>query len=111
MLSERKKSKAPKSQGFFKRNNLLGRMELACSYRHIDLLDWLVNIECAFQCNISSLSGTPGRSIHSAATHLCNQRIYTHYETDAHSLDDIEKIVHSSHKVALRRAVRHVKVN
>jgi protein-tyrosine phosphatase len=95
-----------KSQGFLKRNNIIGRMERECSYRYIELFDWLLCIECAFQCNLSSLSGNSDRSIHSVAKHLCNQKTYTHYGTDAHSIDDVEKIVSSIHKVL--RALSYV---
>jgi protein-tyrosine phosphatase len=90
MLTERKKAKVSKFHGLFTRNNLVGSMERATSYRHIDLLDWLVSIECAFQCNFTSLSGMYGQGLLRAANTFLDRGIYTHFGTDAHTAHDVD---------------------
>jgi protein-tyrosine phosphatase len=91
-----------KSQGIFKRNTIPGRIALERSYRHIELLDWLTGIECAFQCNVTSLAGAYGRSIQAAANQLLNQGIYTHFGTDAHSPEGLENLFNYIHTLKSR---------
>jgi protein-tyrosine phosphatase len=85
ILTGHKNHKIPKSLGFFGRNSIRGRFALEYSYQHIELLDWLLSVECGFQCNISSFSGSYGRQIQDEAANLWQQGIYTHIGTDAHS--------------------------
>lgn len=92
ILSDHQKHNIPKSLSFFRRNTILGKMALEYSYQHIELLDWLLSIDCAFQCNIGSFSGSYGRSIQTAAKRFWNQKISTHFGTDAHSPEFLEKL-------------------
>jgi protein-tyrosine phosphatase len=92
ILTDQRNSKIPKSLSFFKRNSIYGKMLLEYSYQHIDLLEWLLNIDCAFQCNAGSLSGTYGRSVQKAAQRFLNNGMYTHFGTDAHDTFFLEKL-------------------
>lgn len=92
MLASQRNHIIPKSLGFFRRNTLRGRMALEYSYQHIELLDWLSGFECGFQGNAGSFAGMYGRPIQEQAKHFWQQKIYTHYGTDAHSPEFIVKL-------------------
>ena len=93
LLDERQHHKIPKSLGFFSRNSIRGRMALEYSYQQIGLLDWLSGIECGFQGNVGSIMGMAGRSAQESAIKFRRQNIYTHYGTDAHTPEFLEKFV------------------
>lgn len=98
MLTDQRSNKIPKSLSFFKRNSIYAKMRLEYSYQHIDLLEWLLHIDCAFQCNAGSLSGAYGRSVQKAAQRFLNNGMYTHVGTDAHDSVFLEKLsVHRKH--------------
>lgn len=92
ILTSHQHHKIPKSLGFFRRSTIRGRMELEYSYQHIDLLDWLLGCECGFQGNVGSFAGLYGRAIRDGAKHLWQQRLYTHFGTDAHSSEFLVKL-------------------
>ncbi len=93
LFDEHKNHKTPKLLGFFKRNTIRGRMELEYSYQQFGLLDWLSGIECGFQGNAGSFAGMAGRSAQEAAKRFWQHKIYTHYGTDAHTPEFLEKLV------------------
>ncbi len=92
ILTDQRNNIIPKSLSFFRRNSIYAKMRLEYSYQHIDLLEWLLQIDCAFQCNAGSLSGTYGRSVQKASQRFLNNGIYTHLGTDAHDSFFLEKI-------------------
>ena len=93
LLDEHQNHKIPKSLGFFRRNTIRGRMALEYSYQQIGLLDWLSGIECGFQGNAGSFAGMAGRSAQESAKRFWQHKIYTHYGTDAHTPEFLEKLV------------------
>jgi protein-tyrosine phosphatase len=92
ILTDQQYNKIPKAISIFKRNTIYAKMLLEYSYQHVDLLDWLLNIDCAFQCNAGSLSGNYGRSVQKAAQRFLNNGMYTHFGTDAHNSVFLEKL-------------------
>jgi protein-tyrosine phosphatase len=94
ILTDQRNNKIPKSLSFFKRNSIYAKMWLEYSYQHIDLLEWLLHIDCAFQCNAGSLSGNYGRSVQKAAQRFLNNGMYTHFGSDAHNSVFLEKLNH-----------------
>ena len=95
ILADHRSNKIPKSLSFLKRNSICAKMLLEYSYQHIDLLEWLLHIDCAFQCNAGSLSGTYGRFVQKVAQRFLNNGMYTHFGTDAHNPIFLEKLNHN----------------
>lgn len=98
ILANHQSHKIPKSLGFFSRNTIRGRIEQEYSYYRIDLLDWLFGCECGFQCNVGSFAGMYGRSIREGAKRFWQQKVYTHYGTDAHSTEFLVKLTSEMRK-------------
>jgi protein-tyrosine phosphatase len=55
------------------------------------LLSYLLEIGCAFQGNLGSLSSLYGETVRRNAEHFRTNRFYTHYGTDLHSPNHIEQ--------------------
>jgi protein-tyrosine phosphatase len=53
------------------------------------LIDYLKDIDCAFQGNLGSFDGLYGSEVQQTADYLKKNKVYTHFGTDAHSLHAI----------------------
>lgn len=53
------------------------------------LITYLSEIGCAFQGNIGSLNGLYGKEVRQTAKYFKANKLFTHYGTDAHSLEGI----------------------
>ena len=58
--------------------------------RRMELINYLKNIGCAFQANLGSFYSLYGPEVQLTANYLKDNKIYTHYGTDAHSLKSIK---------------------
>jgi protein-tyrosine phosphatase len=56
------------------------------------LVDYLKDIDCAFQGNLGSFEALYGPKVQQTANHLKQKEIYTHFGTDAHSLHAITRL-------------------
>lgn len=57
-----------------------------------ELINYLKDIGCAFQCNISSINALYGQAVQETAMYLKKNKVCTHFGTDAHSLKDINRL-------------------
>jgi tyrosine-protein phosphatase YwqE len=57
--------------------------------KKIELINYLKEIGCAFQCNIGSFSALYGIEVQQTANYLRENKICTHFGTDAHSLNAV----------------------
>lgn len=80
--SQRKKSFSENLLGLFFRDDGL-------SLKETTLLNYLKNIGCAFQANLGSFIGWYGERVWQTADYLDKRNVYTHYGTDAHSLNAV----------------------
>ncbi len=53
------------------------------------LIDYLKDIDCAFQGNLGSFDGLYSSEVQQTADYLKKNKVYTHFGTDAHSLHAI----------------------
>jgi protein-tyrosine phosphatase len=53
------------------------------------LLDYLKDLDCAFQANLGSFAGWYGSHVQQTANSLKKTGIYTHFGTDAHSMGGV----------------------
>jgi protein-tyrosine phosphatase len=60
------------------------------------LISYLSDLGCAFQGNLGSFSGWYGSHVQQTARSLEQRKIYTHFGTDAHSLQGIEELIASA---------------
>ncbi|MGB5219241.1 MAG: CpsB/CapC family capsule biosynthesis tyrosine phosphatase [Smithella sp.] len=60
--------------------------------KRIELISYLKNIGCAFQGNLGSFYSIYGPDVQNTAYYLKENKVYTHYGTDAHSLKGINRI-------------------
>lgn len=60
--------------------------------KRIELIRYLKNIGCAFQGNLGSFYSIYGPDVQKTAYYLKENKVYTHYGTDAHSLKGINRI-------------------
>lgn len=58
-----------------------------------ELLDYLIDLGCAFQGNLGSFDGFYGPEVRQIANYLKKKEIFTHFGTDAHSLRSIKRLV------------------
>jgi protein-tyrosine phosphatase len=79
------------SKGIFRRTLLQTELSQANQQGQL-LLEWLVNMRCAFQCNLASFIGAYGIQAQTSALHLLSRNIFTHQATDAHSPGELEKL-------------------
>lgn len=56
------------------------------------LLDYLKDVGCAFQGNLGSFAGWYGPDVLKSAKYLQQEKIYTHFGTDAHSPRGIKRL-------------------
>ncbi|MGA2781897.1 MAG: CpsB/CapC family capsule biosynthesis tyrosine phosphatase [Smithella sp.] len=56
------------------------------------LIEYLKNIGCAFQGNLGSFDGLYGPEVQQTADYLKKNKVYTHFGTDAHSLQAITSL-------------------
>ena len=80
--SQRKKSLSEKLLGLFFKDDGLSAKETT-------LLGYLKSIGCAFQANLGSFIGWYGERVCQTADYLRKRNVYTHYGTDAHSLNAV----------------------
>ena len=57
-----------------------------------ELLDYLKDIGCVFQANWGSFAGWYGPEVKQTANYLKKKEVFTHYGTDAHSLNAIMRL-------------------
>lgn len=57
--------------------------------REDGLITYLQEIGCAFQGNIGSLDGLYGKDVQQTAKYFKANKLFTHFGTDSHSLEDI----------------------
>jgi protein-tyrosine phosphatase len=81
-----------KTFGIFHRKHRSERIKPDNICKQTELLEHLSSINCAFQCNLGSFIGAYGKTIQETAMRLRAQGICTHYGTDAHSPEILEKI-------------------
>jgi len=60
------------------------------------LLDYLKDIGCAFQGNLGSFAGWYGPEVRQTANYLKKKEVFTHFGTDAHSLNALTRLNLSS---------------
>ena len=60
--------------------------------KRVDLINYLKNIGCAFQGNLGSFYSIYGPEVQHTANYLKENKVFTHYGTDAHSLKVIKLI-------------------
>ena len=72
--------------------------------KRIELIHYLKNIGCAFQGNLGSFYSIYGHEVKETAYYLKENKIFTHYGTDAHSLKSIHLIAQlaSDEKIKLK---------
>lgn len=56
------------------------------------LIDYLKDIDCAFQGNLGSFDGWYGQEVQQTANELKKMGIYTHYGTDVHSMRGVNRL-------------------
>jgi len=56
------------------------------------LLEYLKEIDCAFQGNLGSFEGLYGSEVRQTANYLKKNEIFTHFGTDAHSLRSVKRL-------------------
>jgi len=56
------------------------------------LINYLKDIGCAFQVNIGSFDGMYGNEVQQTANFLKKREVFTHFGTDAHSLQGIARL-------------------
>jgi len=84
--SQRKKSLSENLLGLFFKDDGLSAKETT-------LLNYLKNIGCAFQANLGSFIGWYGERACMTAEYLKKKNVYTHYGTDAHSLNAVKLLI------------------
>ena len=57
-----------------------------------ELIDYLKDIDCAFQGNLGSFEGLYGLEVQQTAEYFKKNKVYTHFGTDAHSLQAITSL-------------------
>jgi protein-tyrosine phosphatase len=61
------------------------------------LLDYLKDLGCAFQANLGSFAGWYGAQVQQTANYLKKMDVYTHFGTDAHSVNGVLQHLNREH--------------
>jgi protein-tyrosine phosphatase len=86
---------AGRKKSFFGLGTYAGKNSSAMS-KQTSLMSYLREIGCAFQGNIGSLNGLYGKEVQQTAKHYKKHQVFTHFGTDAHSLQGILRLKLSS---------------
>jgi protein-tyrosine phosphatase len=86
---------------YFKSNNL---SDISSDNDNNSLLYWLIEKHCAFQGNLPSFHGAYGNQIQNTAVKFNNFGFYTHFGTDAHSPQCLQKIFSQTQSLSLPHA-------
>jgi len=90
--------KKKKSRWWFPRSK---RKKTDSNEEENGLIRYLQEIGCAFQGNLGSFGGLYGPEVKHTANQLMEQRLFTHFGTDSHSMRSITYLKISTHWRAL----------
>jgi len=88
-LREPEPQKVVKGRGWFSRSAAVQKSSQAGS----ELLPFLIELGCQFQCNLGSLGGRYGGRVKANALYLEETALYTHAGTDAHSPEAVMAVL------------------
>jgi protein-tyrosine phosphatase len=90
--NDEKQKKQSRFFNLINRADSLADLDITFKKRDQELLNWLLAINCGFQCDLQSFKGVYGEMVKRTAEDFNIIDIYTHHGTDAHSTNCLEKL-------------------